>query len=637
MRLSELVAYAKTKYNVVERTDLAGFPGVSILVEHGTGRWLAVLLRPRDPASGKILERCDLKCGRQRLTGLSEPWISLPFWLAGQEWVGLTFNNDTKRELVYKLFDMAFCDDKLKWGTIVLEPRTPFSQTLYSETPLPFQGARPLDGDDESIPLKIRQMRQLYEYGDGSFWQKCRNFYTQGKFMEDYEDDFPWHDELKLYLPTYRELRTNQLRGYFTWRAQLRKGKYQKICDPMVYLYLYELINGIGVSSVEEALQKMATFETEYIDAGLGSTSMRANLRQWALDLAIVNGLAPERAREYLRDETRAREEATAVLRAPQERSEREIFDALNFFNNNKIASSIVVQKHGDDGMRLFAQAWRCVAAEFRLGEKSFFTTCFGAQRAYRWRPFGNAIYYERRTLAPTTYFLYESHEYVFRDDGVWMEKNYQPQFFDKKTFDSFLRETDRRLRLYLKTGRPRKAREEDAWAAPYVEKVIDADRQARLDAAKPKVVIQFDDLERIRRDALATQDSLLTDADLREQSRAEDETERLNVEGEPDTTAENGRLAREPDVESGKEALAAKASVPLDDDQRQTLRMLLRGESVQATIAAKRWMPEVVADALNEALFDELGDAAVECDGKEIRLVEEYRDEIVRILGEEF
>ena len=44
--------------------------------------------------------------------------------------------------------------------------------------------------------------------------------------------------------------------------------------------------------------------------------------------------------------------------------------------------------------------------------------------------------------------------------------------------------------------------------------------------------------------------------------------------------------------------------------------------------------MPEVVADTLNEALFDEIGDAAVECDGDDLVLTEDYRGDIIRILG---
>ena len=284
----------------------------------------------------------------------------------------------------------------------------------------------------------------------------------------------------------------------------------------------------------------------------------------------------------------------------------------------------------------MFAETWRVASKERRHGDKSFFTECFGACRGVRWFPLGGAPYYERRTPKPTTYELNDCRKYVFMD-GVWKVYSYQTSCFNKKTFDDFLRETDRRLRLYLKTGRPLQKRAERAWAAPWVEAVVEADRQTKLDAARPRVVIRFDDLEQIRRDALATQDSLLTDEDRQEQARAVEDAESADVGNEASPTSEivapvEGRV-----VEPGEEAASAESLVPLDDDQRQTLCALLRGESVRATIAAKHTTPEIVADALNEALYDELGDSAVECDGEEIYLVEDYRDDIVRILGGTF
>lgn len=44
--------------------------------------------------------------------------------------------------------------------------------------------------------------------------------------------------------------------------------------------------------------------------------------------------------------------------------------------------------------------------------------------------------------------------------------------------------------------------------------------------------------------------------------------------------------------------------------------------------------MPSVVADTINEALFDEIGDNVLECDGDTITLVEDYRDDLLKIFG---
>lgn len=93
---------------------------------------------------------------------------------------------------------------------------------------------------------------------------------------------------------------------------------------------------------------------------------------------------------------------------------------------------------------------------------------------------------------------------------------------------------------------------------------------------------------------------------------------------------SEENRLAGKME---GKEPCSP--ALPLDENQRDLLLALLRGESVRERITKQHGMPEIVADGLNEALFDEIGDSVVECDGDEIILVEDYREDIMELLGE--
>ncbi|MDO5486574.1 MAG: tellurite resistance TerB C-terminal domain-containing protein, partial [Sarcina sp.] len=93
---------------------------------------------------------------------------------------------------------------------------------------------------------------------------------------------------------------------------------------------------------------------------------------------------------------------------------------------------------------------------------------------------------------------------------------------------------------------------------------------------------------------------------------------------------SEENRLAGKME---GKEPCSP--ALPLDENQRDLLLALLRGESVRERITKQHGMPEIVADELNEALFDEIGDSVVECDGDEIILVEDYREDIMELLGE--
>lgn len=100
-------------------------------------------------------------------------------------------------------------------------------------------------------------MRRMYKYGRESAESRARNFYQQAVFMADYEDDLPWSGEVTRYFPTYHDLTTRQLRGYFTWRTQARRGSYQSIPASAAYLYVYELLNGVGCAFPEDGLEKL--------------------------------------------------------------------------------------------------------------------------------------------------------------------------------------------------------------------------------------------------------------------------------------------------------------------------------------------------------------------------------------------
>ena len=77
----------------------------------------------------------------------------------------------------------------------------------------------------------------------------------------------------------------------------------------------------------------------------------------------------------------------------------------------------------------------------------------------------------------------------------------------------------------------------------------------------------------------------------------------------------------------------AAELLLP-DAAHREILLAVMRGEPVAERIRNSRSMPSVVTDAINEALFDEIGDNVLACDGEEISLVEDYREDLDLLLG---
>jgi hypothetical protein len=674
MDISELTAYAEKKYHIGEvnrRTEMSGSRPVtrlSSLLHPRSGKPVALLIRYWDFELGDEAQFCDLKCGHASLLRSSEPWLTAPYRMKGADWVGVRFGADTQQETVFQLFDDAIKAGQA-WGyTITLGSMLPSRESEYRDTPLPPPGSQPrrempkkpeveqltlqgmiekavtaaadtlariirLDGSApeagyrdtpltgarsaaSKTPEKLREMRRLYDHRVHSFRDNCKNFYVQGKFMEDYEDDAPWNGELRLYYPSYHDLRLEQLRGYFTWRTALRRGDFRPITTSMAYIYVYELLNDIGAADAEDSLRKLREFEVGFLDSGIGDGEMRRNLRRWMLEKAVVSGLPPEKAREYADPDMLKRDAALAILREPKAHSDGEIFDALVTLGGRRLPQSPVVQGFGDEGKALFARVWRLAAAKHRQEGKTLFTLCFGGCRSHRWDPLANALYYQQEKPAAGTYELDETHSFSF--SGVWTEKCYQERSFNKKLLEGLLHETERQLRLYLDLGRRLQEKPEEAWAAPYAEAVIEEDRQVKAQAAKKRVVIDLGGLEQIRRDSLETRDSLLTEEDLRE-------AEETAVEPAPAQAA----------PESAVSAVAEEAPpLPLEPELRALLDLAVRGKPAKGWLAETHRMPTVAVDAVNEALYDEIGDSVLEWDGNEITLVEDYREDVLRLLG---
>ena len=447
------------------------------------------------------------------------------------------------------------------------------------DTPLPFAGSAYRSAKDQN-PEQIRQMKHLYEYGPETMEARAANFYRQAVFMRDYEDDVPWTGELNRYYATYHDLTTRQLRGYFSWRTGVRKGCFAPVPASVAYIYVYELINGVGASSPEDALQKLLLFEEGYLDTGIGDPGMRKNLRRWMLEYAIVHDLPREQARLAADPELVREDAALSALLRSGEHTDEEVFAALLYFGGKKLASSPVLADGAGAGMHLFCEAWRAASHYSRDG-KDLFTLCFGKPAARPWHPFANAVYHRRERVPDLDYQLNECRVYRCRA-GIWQVESYEKLLFDRDLVKGFLQQADAGLRRYLKTGRYLRENPANAWAVPYIMAVAEADRRAAIEAARPKITIDLSGLDQIRQDAAVTRDSLLT----------EEERNELYGYGEVPDIIQDEVQAETPDL-------------PLDAVQAGILRMLLRHEDPAGILRANHLMPSLTADLINEGLYD--------------------------------
>ena len=500
--------------------------------------------------------------------------------------------------------------------TVVLESQHKAGGNLYLDTDLPFKDSsyRP---KREYIPDRIRDMQQLRDHGRIYAESRAEKFYRQAVFMADYEDNVTWTGNFACYFPTYRDLNTAQLRGYFTWRTDVRRGEFRQIPASAAYIYIYELLNGIGTSSPEDALGKLCKFKEGYVDAGFGDERMKQNIYRWALDLCVLNDIPPEAARQVVSPELVEGDKALFILKDPAGHNDEEVFAALTCLGGKKAASSPVIKEDPARAALLFSEAWRAASDSFSLRGNNLFTLCFGEKKRRQWWPLSNAVYYEQSKPEDREYVLDESRSFICRN-GIWQVITYEKISFDLARLQGFLHETDARLRRYRKTGRYLKENPADAWADPYIDSVIEADRKAAAEAARPKITIDLFGLEQIRKDADSTRDSLLTEEELAGSEEVASKEETIETRTQTD---ENPEAEEQTDL-------------PLNAVQIRILRCLLQGRDVSAIIKDDHLLPSIVADAINEALFDEIGDTVVECEGDRLELVEDYIEDMEQLLG---
>ncbi len=116
------------------------------------------------------------------------------------------------------------------------------------------------DGSSPDLAEKIRKMRELGQtFYNGYMLRQCAELtlVKQGEFMQDVTDDFVRSAFCAIDRPVYGALSLEQLRTYFTWRTDARKGTYYRADKPYIVLYCYELMNKIGVLSSEDAFNRL--------------------------------------------------------------------------------------------------------------------------------------------------------------------------------------------------------------------------------------------------------------------------------------------------------------------------------------------------------------------------------------------
>ncbi len=247
----------------------------------------------------------------------------------------------------------------------------------------------------EASPLTetIRRMRELGQtFYNGYMLRQCAelSIVKQGEFVKDVTDDFTRTAFCAIERPVYGALSIEQLRTYFTWRTDVRRGAYNKIDKPYVMLYCYELMNKIGVLSSQDAFNKLITV---WENCRSFCIALDALMPIWLKDFYAFNEIEGDFSRyeETFPKRSEQSDKMTSELHAGNYSGKLEYLMSCSAYN---LKGSIFMNEKGS--AELMDRALEAVLNEldkyFRAREISLFELlCGRSKKDFGWSPFASA------------------------------------------------------------------------------------------------------------------------------------------------------------------------------------------------------------------------------------------------------
>ena len=584
---------------------------------------------------------------------------------------------------------MADQDIKMLIERIMAEARTHqsarFSNETYADEPILKTGRQM----QNFLPDQYRKMREISRWQDdpkggaGRWLSEAELFYRQGLLMADFEDDCPYNGTFKSYFPTSNALSDRQLRGYFTWRAQVRRGTVEETSTSFAFLYLYELICGIGVDNPLDGFNKIKAFWDVYraFEPGIDRFA-----RVWLQDYAVFHGLDPKLLRDSktvmfdnalielrraARDLVPAPSSQTPKRRKtseptlplpPDEVREERLMAAINALSTYNLSSSRLDRSHHRDLRHVACAVYVRMVRYYDTHRKTgIVASLFGEETAMPYTMFASAVFFAPERHEDCEYRLDPIHIYRCQN-GFWECMRIHGSRQKSSKLGEMMRACDQRLRLALDPAHPLKEEK----VPKYLAKIIDDEIVAWLswDAAHQPVKIDIDlsQLGHIRSAAAQTREALLIDEEREDGASAEAEA------------ADSGQPEAEPVADAMVEAVAAAAGQDESDEPTISteqfgvvapllaptpafaaatpadatnelapaadayLRALLEHNAVQAesAVVQSEQSEDMLVDTINEALFDLVGDTVIEFSAAGPQIIEDYEADVRGYLDHE-
>ncbi|WP_406842488.1 TerB N-terminal domain-containing protein [Lactobacillus helveticus] len=605
MDSNQLFKYVYAKYGLKFEPIVSGSTDTYVLMSPLDSSYFAMLSRIKDKGNDNSDAVLDLKCGEFASTIRDLPGFMDPVRITSENWVGIALKHNYNDQAIKKALDYAFKLAMNDQGTNVTKSQyfyIPGEKTEEKYQAQPIKQRLPRRQVNDEIPDKIRQMRELYDYSILPSTGRQKNFYIQGQFMDDYEDKYKKYFSFKRFFPTYHDMNVGQLRSYFTWRTKIRKGKYHRASTSYVYVYLYELFNNIGVEDPQAGYERLIDFEKNYVDEfDLG---IKTYLDDWLKDYVLYYELGKEKIADHFAQEIE-QDHDSEILHYPQKYTAEELAEVFAKKTTYWKSSKVIVKNKP-----VFTQILKCVWQELLDAKKygiAYYSSFVDKPKVVERPVFKSGVFY-RKAKKPMTVKIDDVREYYYQK-GWWHIHLEEAVPRQRTNLNTFLHEVDRLVREKLKLGRAIKPRFIDQAVLRAIEAGIAVYQKQKEKAKIDQIRIDFSDLDKIRANASVTRDSLLTD-----------EEKQLEQEEQEQVKKQEQKI----------EVPVSEDDYGLDQDEMFLLMTLLQEKPWQDYVQKHHLMVSILADNINEKLFDEIGDSVIEFNEQDQpQIIEDYQEDL--------
>lgn len=508
----------------------------------------------------------------------------------------------------------------------------------------------PADNADDDVPARIRQYIKDRRAAKRTFKDSKERFYMDAVEMVDITDCAPMERFFPGEMVAYENMTLPQLRSYFTFRTNFRKGMYMTgVQEAYVRLLTNELLLLVGVKDAEEAWQALQVIVRVYAQNGIGIWSWYM-IRGWMKDFVVYYDLSNHMDSVFA-EEMRSDANTEKMLHI-EDYDNAAIWEMLQELAPRDF--SHCVKQVGDDELvklSVVTMFQKAVDSYRRTDGLDIAKIISGELVCERVSLFYGAVFWKPAMVRKATVRINGVRSYICKY-GSWYLQHYyvRDDSYARQLLATLMHETDRQLRIANHCAYKLKPKPLSVTLRHVVKKSIEeavktlvtAREQARRQVLVDMLRVEAANLSRIRADAAVTMEQLLNDEERGvgaappQATVSPSESDKRPFDTIKTTPA--GKAEKTPTT-SANLPQAPAATLPQDGmasllpQERQFLLLLLDSEDWRAYLKNNHMMVSVTIESINDKLYDTFGDTVLQEEEGQPLLLEDYRDELAELL----